>query len=73
MKQNLAALRCLFNFLATGQVLKANPAEPVRSSKLQTDKGKTPALTAEEARELLDSIVEEKEALPQLTGQSLAS
>ncbi|MCS4139507.1 site-specific recombinase XerD [Salinibacter ruber] len=31
VKQNLAALRHLFDFLITGQVLEANPAEPVRS------------------------------------------
>ncbi|MCS3856461.1 site-specific recombinase XerD [Salinibacter ruber] len=65
VKQNLAALRRLFDFLVTGQVLEANPAEPVRSPKLQTDSGKTPALTAEEARELLDSIVAERQGSPQ--------
>jgi len=71
VKQNLAALRRLFDFLVTGQVLEANPAEPVRSPKLQTHTGKTPALTAEEARELLDSIVEEKEELPQLRDRAI--
>jgi site-specific recombinase XerD len=65
IKQNLAALRRLFDFLVTGQVLSSNPAEPVRSPSLQTDGGKTPALTAEEARELLDSIVEDKQGSPQ--------
>jgi integrase/recombinase XerD len=71
VKQNLAALRRLFDFLVTGQVLEANPAEPVRSPKLNADGGKTPALTAEEARELLDSIVEEKEELPQLRDRAI--
>ena len=71
IKQNLAALRRLFDHLVTGQVLEANPAEPVRSPKLQTDGGKTPALTAEEARELLDSIVEEKKELPQLRDRAI--
>jgi len=71
VKQNLAALRRLFDFLVTGQVLEANPAEPVRSPKLETNSGKTPALTAEEARELLDSIVEEKEELPQLRDRAI--
>jgi integrase len=47
-------------------VLEANPAEPVRSPKLNADGGKTPAMTAEEARELLDSIVAERKGLPQL-------
>ncbi len=71
VKQNLAALRRLFDHLVTGQVLEANPAEPVRSPKLNTDGGKTPALTAEEARELLDSIVEEKKGLPQLRDRAI--
>jgi len=71
VKQNLAALRRLFDFLVTGQVLESNAAEPVRSPKLQTDNGKTPALTAEEARELLDSIVEEKKELPQLRDRAI--
>jgi site-specific recombinase XerD len=71
VKQNLAALRRLFDFLVTGQVLEANPAEPVRSPKLQADSGKTPALTAEEARELLDSIVAEKKELPQLRDRAI--
>jgi site-specific recombinase XerD len=31
VKQNLAALRRLFDFLITGWVLETNPAEPVRS------------------------------------------
>ena len=71
VKQNLAALRRLFDFLVTGQVLSSNPAEPVRSPKLQAASGKTPALTAEETRELLDSIVEEKKGLPQLRDRAI--
>jgi len=71
VKQNLAALRRLFDFLVTGQVLSSNPAEPVRSPKLETNGGKTPALTAEETRELLDSIVAEKQGLPQLRDRAI--
>jgi site-specific recombinase XerD len=71
VKQNLAALRRLFDFLVTGQVLESNPAEPVRSPSLQTDGGKTPAFTAEEARELLDSIVAERQDLPQLRDRAI--
>ena len=71
VKQNLAALRRLFDFLVTGQVFSSNPAEPVRSPSLQTDGGKTPALTAEEARKLLDSTVEEKKGLPQLRDRAI--
>ena len=71
IKQNLAALRRLFDFLVTGQVLPSNPAEPVHSPKLNADSGKTPALTAEETRELLDSIVAERQGLPQLRDRAI--
>ncbi len=56
VKQHLAALRMLFDWLVTGHVLDANPAHAVRGPKYVVKKGKTPVLTAEEARELLDSI-----------------
>src|SRR5260370_31504716 len=56
VKQHLAALRMLFDWLVTGQVLAANPAHSVRGPKYVVKKGKTPVLTAEEARALLDSI-----------------
>jgi site-specific recombinase XerD len=57
VKQHLAALRMLFDWLVTGQVIPVNPAHAVRGPKHVVKKGKTPVLTAEEARELLDSIV----------------
>lgn len=56
VKQHLAALRMLFDWLVTGQVIDANPAHAVRGPKYVVKKGKTPVLTAEEARALLDSI-----------------
>ena len=56
VKQHLAALRILFDWLVTGQVLELNPAHPVRGPKYSVKTGKTPVLTAEEARALLDSI-----------------
>ena len=56
VKQHLAALRMLFDWLVTGHVLDVNPAHAVRGPKHVVKKGKTPVLTAEEARELLDSI-----------------
>ena len=56
VKQNLAALRQLFDWLVVGQVLPANPAAAVRGPKQIVKTGKTPVLTAEEARRLLDSI-----------------
>ena len=56
VKQHLAALRVLFDWLVTGQVLELNPAHAVRGPKYSLQKGKTPVLTATEARSLLDSI-----------------
>ena len=46
----------LFDWLVTGHVLEVNPAHAVRGPKYVVKKGKTPVLTADEARELLDSI-----------------
>lgn len=56
VKQHLAALRRLFDWLVVGQVLPANPASVVRGPRHSVKKGKTPVLTAEEARALLDAI-----------------
>jgi site-specific recombinase XerD len=56
VKVHLAALRMLFDFLVTGQVLPVNPAASVRGPRHVVKKGKTPVLTAEEARQLLDAI-----------------
>jgi site-specific recombinase XerD len=56
VKQHLAALRMLFDWLVTGHVLDVNPAHAVRGPKYVVKKGKTPVLTAEEARSLLRSI-----------------
>jgi site-specific recombinase XerC len=56
VKQHLAAIRMLFDWLVVGQVLAVNPAAAVRGPKYVIKKGKTPVLTPEEARLLLDSI-----------------
>jgi site-specific recombinase XerD len=56
VKQHLASLRMLFDWLILGQVIDANPAAAVRAAKHVVKKGKTPVLTADEARQLLDSI-----------------
>jgi integrase/recombinase XerD len=56
VKQHLASLRMLFDWLITGQIVAANPAAAVRAAKHVVKKGKTPVLQADEARELLDSI-----------------
>lgn len=56
VKQNLAALRMLFDWLVTGHIIDTNPAHAVRGPKHSMKKGKTPVLAAEEARTLLDAI-----------------
>ncbi len=56
VKQHLAALRMLFDWLVIGHILDVNPAHAVRGPKHSVKKGKTPVLAADEARALLDSI-----------------
>lgn len=56
VKQHLAAIRMLFDYLVTGQVIPLNPAGSVRGPKYSLKRGKTPVLTPDQARELLDSI-----------------
>ena len=56
VKQHLAAIRMLFDFLVTGQIMPMNSAASVRGPKYVVKHGKTPVLTAHEARALLDSI-----------------
>jgi integrase/recombinase XerD len=56
VKQNLAAIRQLFDYLATGGILEVNPAASVRGPRYVVKRGKTPVLSSEEARKLLDSI-----------------
>ena len=56
VKQHLAAIRMLFDWLVVGQVLPTNPASSVRGPKYSTKKGKTPLLMADEARRLIDAI-----------------
>ena len=56
VKQHLAAIRMLFDFLVTGQIVPTNPAASVRGPKHVVHRGKTPVLTADQARTLLDSI-----------------
>ncbi|WP_421381060.1 tyrosine-type recombinase/integrase (plasmid) [Paraburkholderia sp. DD10] len=56
VKQRLAAIRHLFDWLVTGQIVPHNPAASVRGPSHTAKKGKTPVLDAAEARQLLDSI-----------------
>jgi site-specific recombinase XerD len=62
VKQQLATIRMLFDWLVTGQVMEVNPAHAVRGPKHIVSKGKTPVLTAEETRTLLNSIPTERVA-----------
>ena len=56
VKQALAAIRMLFDWLVIGQIIPTNPAGSVRGPRYSTKKGKTPVLSREDARALLDSI-----------------
>ncbi len=56
VKQRLAAIRHLFDWLVTGQIVPHNPAASVRGPSHTAKKGKTPVLDAGEARLLFDSI-----------------
>jgi site-specific recombinase XerD len=56
IKQNLATIRMLFDWLVTGQVVDTNPAHAVRGPKHVVTKGLTPVLDADETKLLLESI-----------------
>ena len=56
VKQSLAAIRMLFDWLVIGQIIPMNPASSVRGPKHVVTTGKTPALSADQARQLLNSI-----------------
>jgi site-specific recombinase XerC len=65
VKQHLAAIRTLFDWLIVGQVLAVNPAHAVRGPKHVVRRGKTPVLTEDQARRLLGSVkVARKITLP---------
>ena len=55
-KLRLAAIRSCLDWLTSGGVLPFNPAAAVRGPKHVVKRGKTPTLTPEEARLLLDKI-----------------
>jgi hypothetical protein len=56
VKQQLAAVRMLFEWLITGQIVPMNPAAAVRGPKHVVKTGKTPVLAGDEWRKLLTSI-----------------
>jgi integrase len=56
VKQQLAAVRMLFDWRITGQIVPANPAAAVRGPEHIVKTGKIPVLDGEEWRKLLASI-----------------
>ena len=56
VKQHLAGIRMLFNWLESGRVIDKNPTTSVRGPKHVVKRGKTPILSAKDTRRLLDSI-----------------
>jgi len=56
VKQQLAAVRMLFDWLIIGQVMPFNPASAVRGPKHVVKTGKTPVLESKEWRKLIDAI-----------------
>jgi site-specific recombinase XerD len=56
VKQQLAAVRMLFDWFVVGQVVPHNPASSVRGPKHMVSRGKTPVLPREDAKALIDAI-----------------
>ncbi|MFM7319406.1 MAG: tyrosine-type recombinase/integrase [bacterium] len=56
VKQHLATIRMVFDWLIIGQVCEINPAQAVRGPKHVVKRGKTPVLMESEARQLLTKI-----------------
>jgi len=56
IKQRLAGVRHLFDWLVLGQIVAANPAASVRGPSHSVRRGRTAVLAPDEARRLLDSI-----------------
>ncbi len=56
VRQRLAAVRHLFDWLVVGQIVPVNPASSVRGPSHVVKRGKTPVLSPQEARRVLDAI-----------------
>lgn len=56
VKQHLAAIRMLFDWMVLGQIVPHNPASSVRGPKHVVKRGKTLVMSSTNARILLDSI-----------------
>jgi site-specific recombinase XerD len=68
VKQQLAAVRMLFDWLITGQIMPVNPASAVRGPKHVVKTGKTPVLEGQEWRKLIDAIPDRHGAGPTRPG-----
>ena len=69
IKQHLAAIRMLGDWLVVSQVLPVNPAAAVRGPKHVVTKGAMPVLSPAEARRLLeaiDTVEKRRQTLPWL-------
>lgn len=55
-KQRLAGLRSLFDWMILGQEMDINPAAAVRGPKHSVKRGKTPVLSPDETRQILEAI-----------------
>ena len=71
MKQHLAAIRMLGDWLVVSQILPVNPAAAVRGPKHVVTKGAAPVLSPAEAKKLLESI--DPGALARLRDRALLS
>jgi site-specific recombinase XerC len=56
VKEHLAAIRQLFDYLVTGGILLSTPPGSVRGPKYVVTRGKTPVLSGDKMRQLLNSI-----------------
>src|ERR1017187_3677552 len=56
VKQHLACIRMLFDWLVIGQVMPTNPVHSVRGPRHSVTKGVTPVLSSEEATALLTGM-----------------
>jgi site-specific recombinase XerD len=70
VKQHLAVLRKLYEWLVTQQVVPENPFSSVRGLTLVRNEGEIPALTSEEVRALF-SVFEEEDAIVALRDRAL--
>src|ERR1700731_4354329 len=70
IKQHLAAIKMLFDYLGISQIVPTNPAAPVKGPTHVVKRGKTPVLSVEDARTLLDSIPTDSLQLQLLSGDA---